>query len=116
MSRSEKDTTEWKNKWHYIRKSDKPLQKTEALALLDQAGIRYDQPGWSEVYHLIQAILYPEYLIKIRAQHGNFEMLFSTPKMTEQSTAIFFYQEHFDTIKSITGFLRRNFYYHFFSV
>ena len=59
MCYSERENTEtWNKRWHYIRQSNKPLQKTEAEKLLKEAGVSPTQPVGIDEYRQIQTLLY----------------------------------------------------------
>ncbi|XP_045210544.2 uncharacterized protein LOC123561948 [Mercenaria mercenaria] len=106
------DSNEWKKRWNAIRKSKLKLQEREAQTLLDSVGIKYNQACGIEEYQKIQDTLYPEYIIKIHAQHAKSDLLFTAPKMTKQSKVVhvYFHSGHFDTIISIKGFLGYSYY------
>ena len=46
------------------------------MKLLDQANIPYDKPCGIEEYKLIQAVMAPDYLIKVHSQHPKDRLLF----------------------------------------
>ena len=64
-----KDSNSWTQRWNHIRKPYKSLQTLEVMKLLNQANIPHDKPCGLEEYKLIQAVMAPDYLIKIHSQH-----------------------------------------------
>ena len=86
------------------------IATNEAKQLLDQVGLRDNQPCGKEEYDKIQACMYPGYIIKVFSQHGG--LLFQPPAMTKTSKVIHVYNHdnHYDCIVSITGFLGRGYY------
>ena len=80
MCYSERENTEtWNKKWHYIRKSDRPLQKTEAEKLLKEAGVSPTCPVGVYEYKQIQALLYKKnYVVKVHSQHSKAENYLNT--------------------------------------
>ena len=117
MCYSERENTEtWNKRWHYIRQSNKPLQKTEAEKLLKEAGVSPTRPVGIDEYRQIQTLLYyKNYVIKV---HSQVEKLFEHPTVTSESKIIhvYFHQNHYDYIKSITGFLGCGYYCEFCDV
>ena len=111
MCYSERENTEtWNKRWVRIRKSDRPLQKTEAERTC---------PVGIDEYKQIQALLYKKnYVIKVHNQHSKAEKLFEHPPVTSESKIIhvYFHQKHYDYIKSITGFLGCGYYCEFCDV
>ena len=109
MFYSERENTEtWNKRWHYIRQSNKPLQKTEAEKLLKEAGVSPRQPVGIDEYRQIQTLLYKKnYVIKVHQQHSKVEKIFEHQIVTSESKIIhvYFHQNHYDYIKTITGFL-----------
>ena len=120
MCYSERENTEtWNKRWGLIRKSDRPLQKTEAEKLLEEAGVSPSQPIGVNEYKQIQAMLYKKnYVIKVHNQHSKAEKVFEHPPVTSESKIIhvYFHQKHYDYIKSITGFLGCAYYFEFCDV
>ena len=108
----QEQTPEWKQQWRAIRDPKISLQKNEAMELLRQVNIRPDQPCGVEEYNKIQGHLYPEYVIKIHAQNLGSELLFKPPRMAQGSRALHVYysDNHYDCITSITGFLGKSYY------
>ena len=120
MCYSERENTEtWNKRWKYIKKSDRPLQKTEAEKLLEEAGVSPSQPIGVNEYKQIQALLYKKnYVIKVHNQHSKAEKLFEHPPVTSESKIIhvYFHQKHYDYIKSMPGFLGCAYYCEFYDV
>ena len=120
MCYSERENTETLNKrWHYIRQSNKPLQKIEAEKLLKEAGVSPTQPVGIDEYRQIQTLLYKKnYVIKVHNQHSKVEQVFEHPIVTSESKIIhvYFHQNHYDYIKTITGFLGCSYYCKFCDV
>ena len=120
MCYSERENTgTWNKRWLCIRKSDRPLQKTEAEKLLKEAGVLPSQPIGVNEYKQIQALLYKKnYVIKVHSQHSKVEKVFEHPPVTSESKIIhvYFHQKHYDYIKSITGFLDCSYYCEFCDV
>ena len=108
------DSDSWKQKWNHIRKSYKSLQTVEAMKLLDQANIPYDKSCGLEEYKLIQAVMAPDYLIKVHSQHPKDGLLFPFQfKKQRETKVIYIYwngDHHYDTITKVTGFLGCNYY------
>ena len=63
------DSESWKKNWHYMRRSDRPVQTREAMKLLDRAKIPHTKSCGIEEYKKIQAVLAPKYLIKVHSQY-----------------------------------------------
>ena len=109
MCYSERENTEtWNKRWNYIRHSNRPLQKTEAEKLLKEAGVSPTRAVGIDEYRQIQTLLYEKkYVIKVHNQHSKVEKVFEHPIVTSESKIIhvYFHQDHYDYIKSITGFL-----------
>ena len=120
MCYSERENTEtWNKRWGCIRKSDRPLQKTEAEKLLKEAGVSPTRPVGVKEYKQIQALLYKKnYVIKVHNQHSKAEKLFEHPPVTSESKIIhvYFHQKHYDYIKSMPGFLGCAYYCEFCDV
>ena len=120
MCYSERENTEtWNKRWNYIRHSYKPLQKTEAEKLLKEAGVSPTQPVGIDEYRQIQTFLYEKnYVTKVHQQHSKVEKVFKNPILTSESKIIhvYFHQNHYDYIKSITGFLGCSYYCEFCDV
>ena len=70
------ESDSWTQKWNIIKRSNKSLKTVEAMKLLDQANIPYDKPCGIEEYKLIQAVMAPDYLIKVHSQHPKDRLLF----------------------------------------
>ena len=67
MCYSERENTEtWNKRWHYIRQSNRPLQKTEAEKLLKEAGVSPTQPVGIDKYRQIQTFLYEKSITNIQ--------------------------------------------------
>ena len=99
------DTQAWKKKWSYIRKSERPEQEKQARALLHEAGISPECACGPSEWGKLQAILRPEYQLKIYSQEINGPILFSganTPGC--KAIHVYYNQNHYDCITSITGF------------
>ena len=108
-----KNTETWNKRWNYIRHSNRPLQKTEAEKLLKEAGVSPRQPAGIDEYRQIKTFLYEKnYVIKVHQQHSKVEKVFKNPIITSESKIIhvYFRQNHYDYIKSITGFLGCGYY------
>ena len=120
MCYSERENTEtWNKRWDRIRKSDRPLQKTEAEKLLKEAGVSPTCPVGIDEYRQIQTLLYKKnYVIKVHSQHSKVEKVFEHPPVTRESKIIhvYFHQKHYDYIKSMTGFLGCGYYCEFCDV
>ena len=59
---AEKEESEsWKQNWHYMRRSDRPMQTREATKLLDRAKIPHTKSFGIEEYKKIQSVLAPKY-------------------------------------------------------
>ena len=120
MCYSERENTETENKrWNHIRHSNSPLQKTEAEKLLKEAGVSPTQPVGIDEYRQIQTFLYKKnYVIKVHHQHSKVEKVFENSIVTSESKIIhmYFHQNHYDYIKSITGFLGCSYYCEFCDV
>ena len=70
---------------NHVRNSKNSLQTREAQTLLDQANIPHDTVCGIEEYKKIQAVLAPDYLIKVHSQHPKDGMVFySTIQETEE--------------------------------
>ena len=117
---SERENTEtWNKRWNHIRHSNRPLQKTEAEKLLKEAGVSPTRPVGIDEYRQIQTFLYEKnYVIKVHKQHSKAEKVFEKPIVNSESKIIhvYFYQNHYDYIKSITGFLGCVYYCEFCDV
>ena len=116
MCYSERENTEtWNKRWQ----SNKSLQKTEAEKLLKEAGVLSTRPVGIDEYKQIQILLYKKnYVIKVHNQHSKVEKVFEHPIVTSESKLIHVYlhQNHYDYIKSITGFLGCGYYCEFCDV
>ena len=76
------------------------------MKLLDQANIPHDKSCGIEEYKLIQAVMAPDYLIKVYSQHPKF-------KKQRETKVIHIYwngDHHYDTITKVTGFLGCSYY------
>ena len=74
---ADKDDSEtWMKNWNHIRHSNKSFQTREAQKLLDQAKIPHDKTCGIEEYKKIQAVLAPDYLIKVHSQHPKDGLIF----------------------------------------
>ena len=108
---ADKDGSEaWKKNWEQIRKSDRPFQTRDAMKLLDQAKIPHDQITCGiEEYKKIQAVLAPEYLIKVHNQHPKDGLVFPLQfKKRRETKVIHLYWDgdnHYDSITTVKGFL-----------
>ena len=70
------DSETWKQNWHYMRRSDRPVQTREAMKLLDQAKIPHTKSCGIEEYKKIQSVLAPKYLIKVHSQYPKDGLIF----------------------------------------
>ena len=84
------------------------------MKLLDQANIPHDKPCGFEEYKLIQAVMAPDYLIKVHSQYPKDGLLFPLQfKKQRETKVIHSYwngDHHYDTITKVTGFLGCNYY------
>ena len=99
------DSDSWTQKWDIIKRSNKSLQTVEAMKLLDQANIPHNKPCGIEEYKLIQAVMAPDYLIKVHSQHPKDGLLFPLQfKKQRETKVIHIYwngDHHYDTITKL---------------
>ena len=100
------DSDSCTQKWNYIRRSDRSLQSVEAMKLLDQANIPHDKPCGIDEYKMIQAVMAPDYLVKVHSQHPKDGLLFPLQfKKQRETKVIHIYwngDNHYDTITNIS--------------
>ena len=93
------------------------MQTVEAMKLLDQVNIPHDKPCGIEQYKLIQAVMAPDYLIKVHSQHPKDGLLFPLQfKKQCETKVIHIYwngDNHYDTITKVSGFLGCIYYYEY---
>ena len=86
--------------------------RQEVMKLLDEANIPHDKSCGLEEYKLIQAVMAPDYLIKVLSQHPKDGLLFPLQfKKQRETKVIHIYwngDRHYDTITKVTGFLGCN--------
>ena len=108
------DSETWKQNWHYMRRSDRPVQTREAMKLLDQAKIPHTKPCGIEEYKKIQSVLAPKYLIKFHSQYPKDGLIFPLQfKKKPETKVIHIYfngVDHYDVITKVTGFLGASYY------
>ena len=106
------DSESWKQNWHYMRRSDRPVQTSEAMKLLDRAKI--PKSCGIEEYKMIQSVLAPKYLIKVHSQYPKdgliFPLQFSKKPETKVIHIYFNGEDHYDAIRKVTGFLGGYYY------
>ena len=112
---AEKENSDsWRQKWNHIRRSNKSLQTVEAKKLLHQSNIPHDKPCGIEEYKLIQAVMAPDYLIKVHSQHPKDGLLFPLKfKKQRETKVIHIYwngDHHYDTVTKVTGFVGCSYY------
>ena len=101
------DSETWRKTWLYIRKSDRPFQTREAIKLLERAQVSKNKPCRINKYKKFQAVLAPNYLIKVHSPHPKDGLIFKPQfQMTRDTkvTHIYYNGDHYDTLTSVTGF------------
>ena len=85
------------------------MQTREAKKLLDQAKIPHDKVCGIEEYKKIQAVLKPDYLIKVHSQHPKDGLIFPLQfKKKRETKVIYLYwngDKHYDTVTKVTGLM-----------
>ena len=106
------ESEEWRKRWKLIKQSNRPLQKQEALILLETANVSTEQPCGKDVYQKLQDILYPDYVVKVHQEYGKHGLVFITPDVLESSKVIhvYYHQNHYDCITNIKGFFGCSYY------
>ena len=99
----------WKKTWNLMRHSNRPLQTREAKLLLDQANIPHDTVCGIEEYKKTQAVLAPDYLIKVHSQHPKQGLVFTPQFKKQRNTKVdHLYwngDNHYDCVTSVKALL-----------
>ena len=101
------ESESWKQNWHYMRRSDRPVKTREAMKLLDRAKIPHTKSCGIEEYKKIQSVLAPKYLIKVHSQYPKDGLIFPLQFKKPETRVIhicFNGVDHYDAITKVTGF------------
>ena len=98
-------------RYKQIKKSDRPVQREKALALHRAANVPLGPCGLNEVA-LFQQYLTDYQIRVISGDHNNSVIYPPQPLGTDEKKhlALYFHDNHFDTINSVPGFLNRNYF------
>ena len=99
--------------YEQIRKSNRPVQRERALDLHQAANVPLRPCGLNEV-NLFQQYLTNYQIVVVSGNHNNAIIYPREPPGTDEkpTLALYYHNNHFDTITSLPGFLYRSYFCH----